>query len=64
MGYFSKIMGNAELNYPIYDKKLLAIFRSLKHYKPELIGAQKQVYVYINHRALEYFTFTKDLTGR
>ena len=30
VGYFSKTMGDAELNYPIHDKELLAIFRSFQ----------------------------------
>jgi hypothetical protein len=64
VGYFSKTMGDAELNYPIHDKELLAIFRSFKQYKPELLGAQKSVHVYTDHKALEYFMTTKDLTAR
>ena len=57
-------MGDAELNYPIHDKELLAIFRSFKQYRPELLGAQKAVHVYTDHRALEYFMRTKGLTAR
>ncbi len=64
VGFFSKTMGDAELNYPIHDKELLAIFRAFKQYKPELLGAQKTVHVYTDHRALEYFMSTKDLTAR
>jgi hypothetical protein len=64
VGFFSKTMGDAELNYPIHDKELLAIFRSFKQYRPELLGAQKTVHVYTDHRALEYFMSTKDLTAR
>ena len=64
VGFFSKTMIDAELNYPIYDKELLAIFRSFKNYKPELLGAQKNVHVYTDHRALEYFMTTKDLSAR
>lgn len=64
VGYFSKTMGDAELNYPIHDKELLAIFRSFKHYRPEILGAQKSVHVYTDHRALEYFMTTKDLSAR
>ncbi len=64
VGYFSKTMGDAELNYPIHDKELLAIFRSFQQYKPELLGAQKSVHVYTDHKALEYFMTTKDLTAR
>lgn len=57
-------MIDAELNYPIHDKELLAIFRSFKQYKPELLGAQKNVHVYTDHKALEYFMSTKELTAR
>ena len=57
-------MGDAELKYPIHDKELLAIFRSFQQYKPELLGAQKSVHVYTDHKALEYFMTTKDLTAR
>lgn len=64
IGYFSKTMIDAELNYPIYDKEMLAIFKSFKQYKPELLGAQKVVHVYTDHKALEYFMTTKDLTAR
>ncbi|CAL3963542.1 unnamed protein product [Diplocarpon coronariae] len=64
IGYFSKTMNDAELNYPIHDKELLAIFRSFHQYKAELLGAQKTVHVYTDHKALEYFMTTKDLTAR
>ena len=64
VGYFSKRMGDAELNYPIHDKELLAIFRSFQQYKPELLRAQKLVHVYTDYKALEYFMTTKDLTAR
>ncbi|CAL3969558.1 unnamed protein product [Diplocarpon coronariae] len=46
-------MNDAELNYPIHDKELLAIFRSFHQYKAELLGAQKTVHVYTDHKALE-----------
>ena len=64
VGFFSKTMADAELNYPIHDKELLAIFRSFKQYRTELLGAQKVVHVYTDHRALEYFMTTKDLSAR
>lgn len=64
VGYFSKTMGDAEFNYPIHDKELLAIFRSFKQYRTELLGAQKVVHVYTDHKALEYFMSTKELTAR
>ena len=64
IGYFLKTISNAELNYPIYNKEMLAIFRSFQQYKLELLGVQKTVYIYINYKALEYFMTIKDLTAR
>jgi hypothetical protein len=29
VGYFSKIIAPAEINYPIYDKEMLAIVKAL-----------------------------------
>ncbi|EKD17763.1 polymerase [Drepanopeziza brunnea f. sp. 'multigermtubi' MB_m1] len=62
--FFSKTMTDAKLNYPIHDKELLAIFRSFQNYKLELLGSQKSIHVYTDHRTLEYFMTTKDLTAR
>ncbi|CAL3972653.1 unnamed protein product [Diplocarpon coronariae] len=39
IAYYSKTIVPAELNYTIYNKKMLAIIRSFGHFKAELIRA-------------------------
>lgn len=53
-------MQQAEFNYPIYDKELLAIVKALKTWKPELMGIKKKFVAIINYKILKYF-FTKRL---
>jgi predicted aspartyl protease len=64
VGYFSKTMAPAELNYQIHDKEMLAIVRSFGHWRPELQGNAMQTKVYTDHKALEYFMTTKQLNSR
>jgi transposase InsO family protein len=64
VGYFSKTMAPAEVNYEIHDKEMLAIVRSFGHWRPELQGSPSQVKVYTDHKALEYFMTTKQLNSR
>jgi len=64
VAYFSKTMAPAEYNYGIHDKEMLAIVRSLDQWRPELQGTAKRVQIYTDHKALEYFMTTKQLTGR
>ena len=59
--YFSKKLIPAEYNYIIYNKKLLAIIKSFKMWRPELASAADQVKVYTDHRNLKYFITTKQL---
>ena len=54
----------AECNYPIHDKELLAIVKSLAQWRPELQSQFKRIQIYTDHRALEYFMTTKALTAR
>jgi hypothetical protein len=64
IAFFSKTMAPAELNYEIHDKEMLAIVRSLKHWRAELQGNPRKVKVLSDHRALEYFMTTKQLNSR
>jgi hypothetical protein len=64
VAYFSKTMAPAECNYSIHDKEMLAIVKSLDQWRPELQGTAKRIQIYTNHKALEYFMTTKQLTGR
>jgi transposase InsO family protein len=57
-------MAPAECNYEIHDKEMLAVVKSLKEWRPELQGSAMPVKVFTDHKALEYFMTTKQLTGR
>jgi hypothetical protein len=62
--YYSKTMIEAELNYPIHNKEILAIISGFKHWCIHLEGIPETVQVVSNHRALEYFITTKALTAQ
>ena len=64
VAYFSKTMSLAECNYEIHDKELLAIVRSLAEWRPELQSTHQKIRIYTDHKALEYFMTTKQLTAR
>ncbi|KAI1001697.1 hypothetical protein K3495_g6500 [Podosphaera aphanis] len=64
IAFFSKNMASTELNYEIHDREMLAIIRSLSHWRAELIGSTKKVEILTDHRALEYFMTTKSLNAR
>lgn len=55
-----KLFKNAELNYPVHEKELLAIIRALKKWKNELIGVPFMVLT--DHRTPENFHQQKDLS--
>ena len=52
----------AELNYDMYDKELLAIFKAFKIWQYYLEGPAYPINVVIDHKNLEYFSTTKMLT--
>jgi hypothetical protein len=64
VAYFSKNMAPAELNYGVHDKEMLAIIRSFGNFRAELCSSPHQIKVYTDHKALEYFMTTKQLTSR
>jgi hypothetical protein len=57
-------MNDAELNYPIHDKEMLAIIIGFAHWRAYLIGTPECIQVVSDHKALEYFMTTKALTAR
>ena len=62
VAYFSTCMAPTECNYDIYDKELLVIIRAFEEWRPELKGAAEQVQVITDHKNLEYFMTTKQLS--
>ena len=59
-------MSDAEQNYEIHDKELLAIIQALQEWQAELEGLQtkERFQVLTDHRSLEYFMMTKKLNAR
>ena len=58
-------MREAQLNYDIHDKEMLAIILALKEWRAELEGLQSDPFVvYSDYRALEYFMTIKKLFVR
>jgi hypothetical protein len=64
VAYFSMKMKGAELNYPIYDKELMAIIRAFKEWRPELAGTKDPIEVFSDYRTLQWFISTKQLSCR
>lgn len=64
VAFFSKRMSPAECNYEIYDKELLAIIRCFEQWRAELEGLAFPIQVLSDHKNLQYFTTTKQLSHR
>ncbi|BAE56502.1 unnamed protein product [Aspergillus oryzae RIB40] len=64
IAFESRKLVQAELNYDIHDKELLAIVSAFKKWRVYLEGAQHQIIVKSDHKNLTYFTTTKELTRR
>ena len=54
VAYHSRSLNNAELNYPITDKELLAIKDSFSTWRHLLLGAKFKVKVFTDHKNLIY----------
>ena len=57
-------MIDAELNYPLYNKEMLAIVSIFHHWRVQLEGTLKAVQVVSDYHALKYFITTKALMAR
>ncbi len=64
IAFYNKKLTDAELNYEIHDKKLLAIVNSFKQWRVYLKKFRHQIQVYTDHKNLLYFTITKVLNQR
>ena len=62
MIFYSKSMILAEINYHIYDKKLLIIIRCFKHWQLKLKCTELFIQIFINHQALKIFMKNKQLS--
>ncbi len=64
MIFYSKSMILAEINYHIYNKKLLIIIRCFKHWQFELKCTELLIQIFIDHQALKIFMKNKQLSRR
>lgn len=64
VAFFSRQLQPAERNYEIYDKELLAIIACLKEWRHFLQNSVVPFTVLTDHKNLEYFMTTKQLTRR
>ena len=62
IAFHSRIFNNAELNYDIHDKELLAIFEAFKKWRHYLEEMPSLVEVFTNHKNLIYFCDSKALS--
>jgi hypothetical protein len=53
VGYYSKTMDQAKVNYVIYNKEMLAIVCSFDQWRAELAGSPSKVNVYTDYEALK-----------
>ena len=59
VAFDSMTFKNAELNYPVHEKELLAIICALKKWRVDLLGIL--FFIYTDHKTLEIFNVQKDL---
>ena len=55
VAYRSSTLSDAERNYEIYDKEMLAIVQALKEWRHYLLGASQPFEVWTDHANLTYF---------
>ena len=55
IAYFSQSISQAECNYAIYNKKILAIMLALREWWQYLLEAKHQVKIWTDHKNLSYF---------
>ncbi len=64
IAFHSRKLTDAELNYKIHDKELLAIVDSFKQWRVYLEESRHQIQVYTNHKNLLYFMIMKVLNRK
>jgi len=62
VAFHSRTFSALELNYDIYNKELLAIFKAFKIWQHYLEGSALPIDAITDYKNLEYFSTTKVLT--
>ena len=55
IAFFSKMFNEAERNYNIHERELLAVFRGLTHWRHLLLSSPFPTTILTNHKNLEYY---------
>ena len=55
IGFYSKTFNEAERNYDIHDRELLAVFRGLTHWRHLILSSSFETTVLTDHKNLEYY---------
>ena len=64
VGFYSRKMSSAEINYDVHDKELLAIICALDHWSHFFLGAPHSLTIFTDHRNLVYFRQRQTLSPR
>ena len=64
ISFFSRGMKDAETNYKIFDKEMLAVIEALEHWRHLLLGTQHPIDIITDHSALKYFGTKQKLSER
>jgi hypothetical protein len=64
VAYHYRKFNEAEVNYEIYDKEMLAIVSALLTWRHWLEGTDIPIQIHSDHQNLQYFTTTKKLSRR
>lgn len=62
IAYFSQKLSSTEVNYPVHELELLAIFKALKHWRHYLIN--NETLVYTDHKPLKHLMDQSSLSLR
>ncbi len=64
VAYYSTTLSETERNYDIYDKELLAVVKSLRHWRTYLAGAPHQIVIHTDHSNLLYWKEPRKISRR
>jgi RNase H-like domain found in reverse transcriptase len=64
VGYYSKTFNQAERNYDIHDRELLAMMKGLKYWRHLILSSPHQLTVISDHTNLQYYRETHKITWR
>jgi biotin-(acetyl-CoA carboxylase) ligase len=64
IAFYSKSMDDAQRNYNIWDKEMLAIIRALEEWRHYILGLPKPVEIWSDHKNLEYWATSQHLSRR